>query len=214
MFVRAKTVKGRTYYQAVETYRDEDGRVRHRTLGSLGTHATIAAARAAALARYSLRRGDGDWSEVVRLDRLLALVEGQDYRPDEALEKERRRRLRAATAARREADRPAREEARRRRQDRSEEFRQYLDSLDDTADRLQHDLAALGLWPSAGQIRAARDRLAREHHPDRGGEARRMARINDAYERLVGRASPGAHRRPGTAEPPTAGRLPGPASGP
>ncbi len=43
MFIRQKTVKGETYYQAVETYRD-DGKVRHRTVASLGRHSDPAVA--------------------------------------------------------------------------------------------------------------------------------------------------------------------------
>ena len=42
MYVRAKVVKGATYYQLVEGYRDDTGRVRHRTLVSLGRHPTVA----------------------------------------------------------------------------------------------------------------------------------------------------------------------------
>ena len=41
MYIRKKEVKGGTYYQAVEGYRDAAGRVRHRTIISLGRCATI-----------------------------------------------------------------------------------------------------------------------------------------------------------------------------
>ena len=41
MYIRKKEVKGGTYYQAVEGYRDAAGRVRHRTIISLGQCATI-----------------------------------------------------------------------------------------------------------------------------------------------------------------------------
>jgi hypothetical protein len=41
MFVRAKKVKGRVYFQLVQGYRDEAGRVRHRTITSLGTCPTL-----------------------------------------------------------------------------------------------------------------------------------------------------------------------------
>jgi hypothetical protein len=41
MYIRRKTVKCREYYQLVEGYRDDAGKVRHRTLASLGTSATI-----------------------------------------------------------------------------------------------------------------------------------------------------------------------------
>jgi hypothetical protein len=36
VFIRSKVVKGATYFQVIEGYRDEQGRVRHRTVGSLG----------------------------------------------------------------------------------------------------------------------------------------------------------------------------------
>jgi hypothetical protein len=42
MFVRAKKVKRRVYYQLVQGYRDEAGRVQHRTITSLGTCPTLA----------------------------------------------------------------------------------------------------------------------------------------------------------------------------
>jgi hypothetical protein len=48
VFIRAKTVKDKTYFQAIQTYRDKQGRVRHRTVVSLGRHATPEAAIAAA----------------------------------------------------------------------------------------------------------------------------------------------------------------------
>lgn len=43
----------------------------------------------------------------------------------------------------------------------------------------------LQVHPSANleQIKAARDNLAHQHHPDRGGDTEMMARINRAYER-------------------------------
>jgi hypothetical protein len=43
MFIRAKEVKGELYYQMVESFRD-GGKVRHRTIMSLGQSATIAKA--------------------------------------------------------------------------------------------------------------------------------------------------------------------------
>jgi L-alanine-DL-glutamate epimerase-like enolase superfamily enzyme len=54
MFIRSKVVKGETYYQAVEGYRDEQGRVRHRTVASLGRSATPD--EAVVVARKDLRR--------------------------------------------------------------------------------------------------------------------------------------------------------------
>jgi hypothetical protein len=54
MFIRRKVAKGETYYQAVEGYRDEQGRVRHRTVASLGRSATPD--EAVVVARKNLRR--------------------------------------------------------------------------------------------------------------------------------------------------------------
>jgi hypothetical protein len=44
MFIRSKTLKGTTYYEVVEGYRDASGRVRHRNVISLGQSPTIAGA--------------------------------------------------------------------------------------------------------------------------------------------------------------------------
>jgi hypothetical protein len=41
MYIRSKVVKGATYYQVVDGYRDAEGRVRHRTVASLGRCPTI-----------------------------------------------------------------------------------------------------------------------------------------------------------------------------
>lgn len=48
MFIRSRTAKGTTYYQVIATYRDDDGKVRHRTVLSIGRHPTPAIALAAA----------------------------------------------------------------------------------------------------------------------------------------------------------------------
>lgn len=47
----------------------------------------------------------------------------------------------------------------------------------------------LGVLPDApeGTIREAYRRLAHEHHPDRGGDGEKMARINRAYEQATNR---------------------------
>jgi len=44
VFIRRKTVRGYDYFQIVEGYRDDHGRVRHRTVASLGHNPTIKAA--------------------------------------------------------------------------------------------------------------------------------------------------------------------------
>jgi hypothetical protein len=42
MFIRSKVVKGQTYYQVVNSYRDgETGRVRHRTVLSLARESSF-----------------------------------------------------------------------------------------------------------------------------------------------------------------------------
>jgi hypothetical protein len=48
MFIRSKLVNGQAYHQLVRGYRDEQGRVRHHTVASLGRHATPQEAIAAA----------------------------------------------------------------------------------------------------------------------------------------------------------------------
>ena len=54
MFVRSKVVKGRTYHQVIEGYRDEAGKVRHRTVVSLGRSPTPK--DAVAVARKAINR--------------------------------------------------------------------------------------------------------------------------------------------------------------
>ena len=62
MFIRRKTVKGLDYYQVIETYRDA-GRVRHRTMVSLGRRATPEEAIRTCRARMKrLRRELEFWS--------------------------------------------------------------------------------------------------------------------------------------------------------
>jgi alkanesulfonate monooxygenase SsuD/methylene tetrahydromethanopterin reductase-like flavin-dependent oxidoreductase (luciferase family) len=63
VFIRKKTVKGATYYQAVEGYRDAAGRVRHRNVVSLGQCATVDEALAEVKRVHrSLRRWLTSWS--------------------------------------------------------------------------------------------------------------------------------------------------------
>src|SRR4051812_41077115 len=74
MFVRSKTVKGRKYYQVIETYRD-GGKVRHRTIVSLGQHPTIEDAYQETLFKWKCCGGKlGEppmfWDRLVLLDRL------------------------------------------------------------------------------------------------------------------------------------------------
>jgi hypothetical protein len=58
MFIRSKEVNGVTYRQLVEGYRDEkSGRVRHRTIVSLGRNASVRAALAAEKIRLEKLKG-------------------------------------------------------------------------------------------------------------------------------------------------------------
>ena len=51
---------------------------------------------------------------------------------------------------------------------------------------LPADYRALGISPGASQeeIQAAFRRLAKQHHPDAGGDAERFQAVADAYSRL------------------------------
>jgi hypothetical protein len=113
LFIRSKPAGGRTYYQVVEGYRD-NGRVRHRTLASLGTNPTIEKARTVALKKYhALPRGRGilkvrdfrdrmaearrqdAWSWVLLLDDLARqwhTQKGTAYQQDATIEEVRRER--------------------------------------------------------------------------------------------------------------------------
>jgi hypothetical protein len=80
MFIRAKKVKGRVYYQLVQGYRDFVGKVRQRTIASLGTSPTVEDAIKAAKRELSgIRRQRGRYvgsygsktiaAKIARLDR-------------------------------------------------------------------------------------------------------------------------------------------------
>ena len=68
-------------------------------------------------------------------------------------------------------------------------FEQLNDAIRGIMNGLDTDLAAgvLGLPRDATreQIEAAYRRLARQHHPDRGGTAEQFRRVQEAYERLT-----------------------------
>lgn len=70
-----------------------------------------------------------------------------------------------------------------------------------------YDTLRVSADAGAGEIRDAYRRLARQHHPDRGGrDVAPMAAINEAYRVLrdpARRAVYDAGRRPGSAVPPT-----------
>lgn len=56
-----------------------------------------------------------------------------------------------------------------------------------TVTAVQDPFAVLGLTPSAtlDEVRAARRRLAKEHHPDKGGDHARMGEVNRAFDLAV-----------------------------
>jgi hypothetical protein len=195
MFVRSKVVKGRTYYQVISTCRDEDGRIRHRTHASLGTHPTIAEARRAALDRYFALHRKGKrfakaaqaaWDKVVHLDFTFQRLRRHfgPYWQEPELEREGRRRRREAIARGRQARREARDQE---RQDRE----RFYETLEREFDRTHQALVTLGIAPDAEAIHDARRRKARECHPDHGGSEEAMVRVNAAAERLLKRASSG-----------------------
>jgi hypothetical protein len=192
MFLRSKVVKGRTYHQVVESYRDE-GRVRQRTLASLGTHPTIEAARTEALSRYltmhpAHTRRQGAWFWVRHLDDLARawhVEKGTAYQGDDRLEAEQRRRQ---AEWRKQREHAGAERARRNagRQDQDREFDEAFGARARrrNRDELYQDLKSLGLLPTEDQIKAAYRRQARECHPDHGGSNEAMTEVNAIYERL------------------------------
>src|SRR5262249_8813214 len=148
MFIRSKVVKGRTYYQVVESYRD-CGRVRQRTLASLGTHPTIEGARAEALEKYLTWHAVGllhpeAWPRALLLDDLARqwhAQQGTDYQEDARLEEHRKIRILADKRRRRREASAARQEAKDRARADNEQ--------------LYHDLKTLGLAPTARLLKAA-----------------------------------------------------------
>lgn len=74
---------------------------------------------------------------------------------------------------------------------RGPEFEKIKARMDAWVARLDRDdpAAVLGVSPRASndQIRERYRELAMAHHPDRGGDASEMRRINEAYERLRAR---------------------------
>ncbi len=186
MFIRSKVVKGRTYYQAVESYRDsKDGRVRQKTLASLGTHPTIEPAFREAVKRYfDSRKGrktapftDADRAAWKRLQKLENLLFKQGcgnygYGRDPSLQAEVTRVARAARKAERERKQRTWDELTAKWRAEEERVRIF---------------ATLGLIPpvTLAQVRAAYHSKARECHPDHGGSDEAMAAVNNAYEALM-----------------------------
>jgi hypothetical protein len=217
MFVRSKVVKGRTYYQVVESYRS-GGKVRHRTLASLGTCPTVEEAYHEALLHFrsGTESRDGKWvigpwneasyDRVVQLDRLRERPHGYKTRQEIEADTERRRRAAEGRRAREEElkrlleaeteRRRLEAEDRRAQEERVERQKEQARLLEESLRRLlaerearspESAYAVLGLTPpvTAAQVKAAYRSKSLECHPDHGGSAADMARVNDAYERLM-----------------------------
>jgi hypothetical protein len=155
----------RSYY-LVESYRDEQGKTRRRTLCYLGREQdgtdTLAKAlahwqRATALAQRQLRKARGEPRQVIR-----RRIEAARVRM--AVITEHVQRLAGAEAKRREWQRQAEEAG-------------YWQSFE----RLRRD-------PTEGNARAARQAfllLAKRHHPDQGGTHDDFLRLKNTYDRAL-----------------------------
>ncbi len=188
MFVRSKKVKGRIYYQAVKTYR-KDGRILQRVVMHLGQHSTLEAAYQDARKRYfALRKGrrrkphtDEEAKLWERLEQLSLMVPWKIPWADESFRWERDYRPWECEERKREQERQkAREE------ERSQRFWEYWITRKSEEQLRLH--ATLGLRPPASpeQIKAAYRSMAKQCHPDHGGSNEAMAKVNEAYEQLLG----------------------------
>jgi curved DNA-binding protein CbpA len=172
MYIDSWLVQGRRYYRVRERFR-ENGRPRHRTLISLGTHPTIEAAFRDAVKRYfDARKGRRNgpvtaadekiWDRSNQLFNLHLQWTGQPLKLSARVKAEDKRRAREQEAQR-------------------------------IATRLWRipgwcrSILGLPEEATAAEIRAARDRKARECHPDHGGSDEAMAAVNEAYESLTNR---------------------------
>lgn len=173
MYVHPMRSKGRTYYEVVESYQDPITRkIRQRTLAYLGKFATVAEAFNDAEARYfSMRNGRvrtpftrADQLAWKRLDSLWKLFISPDFRVDDFDMRRAKRIFRERTR-----------------------WSRFMSSKA-KANRLAAAARAtldIGIDATPDEIRAARDRLARRHHPDLGGDPSIMIQINEAYETLT-----------------------------
>jgi len=178
MFIRQKTSRGCTAYQAVESYRDKDGQIHQRVVAHLGTSPTISEAFSKYEARYfASRKGkrrapftEADrkaWVRLRKLEQLLIKDKDFGYQRTAAFQAEIARW--------------------RRTIQREDQQREESDWSDPMLDETDSCYAILGLTPEAtvDQITAAYRRKARECHPDHGGSDAAMAAVNEAYERLM-----------------------------
>jgi hypothetical protein len=168
MHIHKMVKQGCTYYEGRESYREGE-RVRKRTI-SLGTQPTIEGAFRWTEARYfAARKGRQDAplsdDDQKIWDRLAQLFDAH-YR-------HKRQYIKLSSRVRSEQKR--------------------LDALERL--RVLAEPRRIPLWcqttlnlpenATPDEIRAARDRLAMQHHPDLGGDPSIMIQINEAYETLT-----------------------------
>jgi hypothetical protein len=103
--------------------------------------------------------------------------------PEERREYERQRQARRERQQERARQEREREEARQRSREKEPPPRARREHEPTQHDR---DLALFNLSPfyTADELRKAYKRLVLEHHPDRGGDLRKMQAVNAAHERL------------------------------
>jgi DnaJ domain len=180
LYVRSIKVKGHTYYQAEECYRD-NGKPKIRFLVSLGTSPTLQEAFHKCEDRYFAgRKGrkaapfdDGDrkrWCRLAKIERLLRKDKDSGYVRSETFRAEN---LKWARWEKKAAE--------------EKSIEAYQDFLARLEVERQGWLSVLGLPadPTPAQIKAAYHRKARDCHPDHGGSDSAMATINEAYESLL-----------------------------
>jgi hypothetical protein len=174
-FITLRRTRGTQGYYLVESYRDDQGRARKRTLCYLGREQdgtdTIAKAvahweKVVELCRIELRTAKGDRKAILRKRRDAAIARI-------GLLKEQAKRV------------LAREAERKRREEEVELARHW------------HAFELLRRQPSEENAQAAKRAfltLAKRHHPDQGGSHDDFLRLKDTYDRAkaVWRAS--AHR--------------------
>jgi hypothetical protein len=174
--VLRKSRNTRSYY-LVESYRDDQGKTRRRTLCYLGREQDGTDTLAKALAHWEpvkeqakreLRKAKDGRRQVIR-----RRIKANATRI--GVITEHMQRLAEAEAKRREREKQA-EEERRRREQRAEEARHWQ-----TFEQLRRH-------PTEENARAAKRAflfLAKRHHPDQGGTHHGFLRLKDAYDRAL-----------------------------
>jgi ABC-type bacteriocin/lantibiotic exporter with double-glycine peptidase domain len=174
-FIALRRTRGTQGYYLVETYRDDQGRARKRTLCYLGREQDGTNTVAKAIAhweleieqyRAELRAAKGDRKAILRKRRDAAMARvgilKEQLTLALALEAERKRREQEAELA-----------------------------------RHWHAFELLRRHPSAENAQAAKRAfltLAKHHHPDQGGSHQDFLRLKDTYDRARSVWRAGSHR--------------------